>query len=651
MAGLNLLYDYFSPSYDTDELEAQLKKAHKFEVKAKLIDDLTNVYAYTNIQRAKELLKEQRTYLKRKSNPDLELNFHLNSAFIENQFYNYPLSEYHLKKAVVIIEEIGDLKRQAEIYIDYAGICINLEKFEDTLYFLEKAEKHLEVYPNPILNGRIIARKGSINLYYGESDEYTKAIELLLKAEQEINSASQNLTLKDYYFLTLIHSGLGHIYTRLNDLEKSLKNYNRVLEICEITGMKTHLSYHYVNIGKCYIGMDEIDNAERSFRQAIQIKDMISFEAQASAYGNLGYCYYLKDDFDEALKMYERAEHLYETKVERNAKNFSVIEVWKAKLFMAKNERALAEQHFISAYEYAQIAKDYQQLSEIALSIAQLYAKNKDYKNAYEYQKFYSYVKERDNEKTLNKRAQELEVKYEAEKRSQEAQLLRLEATSLQLKALRAQMNPHFMYNALNSIQNYITSMEVKDAAKYLAKFAKLMRQSLDYSDLEIISLEKEKEFLEDYLYINQKLRFRDKLNYTIKVAEEIEEDIIGVPTMIVQPYVENAIEHGLRTKDGGTVKIDFKLKDDYTIICTVEDNGIGRKKAREIKEKEKNYLNHRSKGTSITEKRLKLLHNSRFGQKVYVLTSDLENNQQACIGTKVEILIPIKEISLITMK
>ena len=647
MAALNSLFDYFSPILDLEELEQQLTLTRRPELKAKIIDGLTSVYSYTNIQRAKILLKEQFALLKRRPNADQELNFHLNSAFIENQFYNYPLAEHHLKKAINIIEEQGDLKRQAEIYIDYAGICINLEKFDDTLSFLEKAEKHLEAYPDPILHGRIIARKGSINLHYGEYDEYSKAVELLLMAEQEVNNASQNLTLKDYYFLTLIHSGLGHIYTRLNDLEKSVKNYNRVLEICEITGMKTRLSYHYVNIGKCYIGLDEIDNAEKSFRQAIQIKDMISYEAQASAYGNLGYCYYLKDNFEEALKMYDRAEYLYKTKVERNAKNFSVIEVWKAKLYMAKNERALAEKHFISAYEYAQIAKDYQQLSEIAMSIAQLYAKNGDYKNAYEYQVFYSQVKERDNENILNKRAQELEVKYEAEKRAQEAKLLRLQATSLQLKALRAQMNPHFMYNALNSIQNYITSREVKDAAKYLAKFAKLMRQSLDYSDLEIISLEKEKEFLEDYLFINQKLRFRDKLQYQITLAEELEEDIIGVPTMIVQPYVENAIEHGLRTKEGGLVKVEFSLKDDYTILCTVEDNGIGRKRAKEIKEREKTYL-HQSKGTAITEDRLRLLHNSRFVEKVFVFTSDLINKTTGTsLGTRVEILIPIKEIPL----
>ncbi|MEM1124185.1 MAG: histidine kinase [Bacteroidota bacterium] len=646
MAALHSLFDYFTPILDIEELEAQLKITRRPEVKAKIIDDLTSVYAYTDIQRAKTLLREQLLHLKRKPNAHLQLNFHVNSAFIENQFYNYTLAEEHLKRAVEIVKAQGDLTRQTEIYIDYAGICINLNNIEDAHHYLEEAEKHLDAYPDPILRGRVVVRKGYINIAYGESDEFTKAIELLLQAEQEITNATQHLTLKDYYFLTTIHTGLGHIYTRLVDLENSLKNYNRVLEICQITGMKTRLSYHFLNIGKCYIGLNEIDNAEKSFKEAIQIKDMISYEAQASAYGNLGYCYFLRNAYDEALKMYERAEHIYRNKVERNDNHFSFIEVWKAKLYTALNQRELAEKHYISAFEYARLAKNYQFLSEIAHNIAELYAQNGDFKNAYEYQVIHSNMKKRHNENMLTKRALELEVKYESEKRMQETKLLRLEKTSLQLKALRAQMNPHFMYNALNSIQNYITSKEVKDASKYLAKFAKLMRQSLDYSDLEIISLEKEKEFLEDYLYINQKLRFQDKLQYQITVAEEIEEDIMGVPTMIVQPYVENSIEHGLRTKDGGMVKIDFQLKDDYTILCTVEDNGVGRKRAREIKEKEKTYLNHRSKGTSITENRLRLLHNSRIVEKVFVFTIDLEDpHTKESLGTKVEILIPFKEI------
>jgi two-component system, LytTR family, sensor kinase len=220
--------------------------------------------------------------------------------------------------------------------------------------------------------------------------------------------------------------------------------------------------------------------------------------------------------------------------------------------------------------------------------------------------------------------------------------MLRLQASSLQLKALRAQMNPHFMFNALNSLQNYIAD---EFAAKYLAKFAKLMRMSLDYSEMEIISLEKELEFLEDYLLINQKLRFQDRLQYQIIVDEELEDDIIGVPTMIVQPYIENAIEHGIKPKRGGLIKIEFKLLDDDGILCSIEDNGIGREKAAELQKRAGYHEQHKSRGTSITEKRLELLHNDRkdgFSVKTIDLLDPLSNEAS---GTRVEILIPIVEM------
>ena len=198
---------------------------------------------------------------------------------------------------------------------------------------------------------------------------------------------------------------------------------------------------------------------------------------------------------------------------------------------------------------------------------------------------------DRHNEEVNERGVMEMQVKYETEKSEQEAEMLRLQATGLQLKALRAQMNPHFMYNALNSIQNFITSEQTESATKYLAKFAKLMRQSLEYSDLEMISLEKEIEFLEDYLQLNQKLRFENFLNYEINLSEDIEEDIMGVPTMIIQPYVENAIEHGLRTVESGTVKIHFSLADEDTILCIIEDNGIGREVAKERQRKDGYHL------------------------------------------------------------
>ena len=172
------------------------------------------------------------------------------------------------------------------------------------------------------------------------------------------------------------------------------------------------------------------------------------------------------------------------------------------------------------------------------------------------------------------------------------------------------------------------------------------MRSSLEYSELEIISLENEIEFLEDYLTINQKLRFDNKLEFSIIVDEEIEEDITGVPTMIVQPYIENAIEHGIRPKKGGFIKIDFKLVDDDSILCIIEDNGIGRVRAKEFQDRDNYHLRHKSRGVSITERRLEILHSTRK-DKFSTRTIDLYDPlSKEALGTRVEVQIPIVELA-----
>lgn len=605
-----------------------------------LIDQLAALYVFTNITRTQTLLAEQEQLLAGRKYPDYLLNYHLHSATIENQLYNFQEAAGHFRSAIEIVEERGDVKQQAEVYIDYAGTCMNLDKMDRAAHYLEKASRLLRTFPDEQLQARLICREGYMNLHYGN---YSGAIELLLRAEKSI-STLQPPGLKDFYFLTLVHSGLGKIYERNDDREKSVEAYLKVLDMCETMGMRTRLSWHYLNVGIGYMTLNEQENAETYFRKAIDISDDSSQQARASAYANLGYCYFENRSFAEALELFDKAESLY--RAEDNY-NFSVIETWRARIYADRQEIPLAMQHFAQAFEYAQEINDYRQLANICKEIATFYAELKDFKNAYEYQLLYDKFAEQNAEQINKRKLMELEIKYEAEKKKQEAELLRLQATRLQLKALRAQMNPHFMYNALNSIQNYITSQEITSAAKYLAKFAMLMRQSLEYSDLEFISLEKEVEFLEDYLFINEKLRFEDRLSYRITIDDEIEEDILGVPTMIVQPYVENAIEHGLRTKKDGIVEVHFSLFDDDTVLCVVEDNGIGREKARQQRMQDPRYQNYRSRGTNITKERLQLLHQPKE-KKVFVETIDLKDPHTGeALGTRVEIKIPIVEVQM----
>ena len=624
------------------ELETLLVHIDDDTNKMSALSELSEFYTFTNIREAQKLLAELHKKLQKNPYPDLMLKFHLNTAIVENQFYNYKLSEIHFKQALTIVEDEGNVSQQVEVYIDYAGTLINLNEKELAMTFIEKAQRHLVAFPDEVLSARLICRLGNVWLHY---TDYDRATELLFQAEKMFADIEpKKLQIKDLYFQTLVYSGLGVVFEKTGDRERCVKAYRRVVEMCEKAGIRSRLAWHSVNVGKAYMALDDFYNAEEFFLKADRIKDDISLLARAHATANLGHCYYLSGRYDEALELYNRAEIIYKRKTD-DYENLSILSRWKGLLFDAIGKSKRAEKRLVEALELAKLGKDTKQQAIICHDIANMYADKNDFRNAYDYELLHNQFVKKYYEENNKIKIDELEVKYEAERRRKEAELLRLQATGLQLKALRAQMNPHFMFNALNSIQYYINSNDREFAAKCLARFAKLMRASLEYSELEVISLENEVEFLEDYLLINQQLRFENRMNYTIKMDEEIEEDVMGVPTMIVQPYIENAIEHGIRPKKSGLIKIEFKLVDDTTILCIIEDNGIGRVRAREIQALDDYHLKHKSRGTSITEKRLEILHASKKNA-FFVTTIDLTDPlSNEAMGTRVEILIPIVEI------
>jgi len=204
-------------------------------------------------------------------------------------------------------------------------------------------------------------------------------------------------------------------------------------------------------------------------------------------------------------------------------------------------------------------------------------------------------------------------------------------------KNLRQQMNPHFIFNTLNSIQYYMYQHDKISTNNYLTKFSLLMRKTLENSQHTSIPIKDELDALELYLEL-EALRFKEKFEYSITVDDDIDTMILKIPTMLIQPYVENSISHGLVNKEEkGFVHVDLKL-DDERLVCTIEDNGIGRKAAMEIKNKKNG--NHNSLGTKITESRLSLV-NSLYGQSMKIDYTDLEDEQGNGTGTRVRIYIP----------
>lgn len=205
-----------------------------------------------------------------------------------------------------------------------------------------------------------------------------------------------------------------------------------------------------------------------------------------------------------------------------------------------------------------------------------------------------------------------------------------------QLTALKAQMNPHFMYNALNSIQALNIKNEIKKSNFYLGKFSRLMRKVLDASGEEAITVQDEIEILELYLEL-EKLRFGEEFNYDIIIGNEIDTYKLLLPPMLLQPFIENAIKHGLLHKKGEKrIDIEFKLTD--KLVCIITDNGVGRKKVQEIQQRLAE--NHKSFATQATKKRIDLL-NSMTKDKYNIEIIDLYDGEIP-IGTQVKVYIPI---------
>jgi ligand-binding sensor domain-containing protein/two-component sensor histidine kinase len=212
-----------------------------------------------------------------------------------------------------------------------------------------------------------------------------------------------------------------------------------------------------------------------------------------------------------------------------------------------------------------------------------------------------------------------------------------------EMKALRAQMNPHFIFNSLNSIQKYILKNEHFAASQYLTKFSRLIRLILDHSNQSTILLSSELDLLKLYVEM-ESLRFDDKFTYTIAVAPGITMETAAIPSMLIQPYIENAIWHGLLHKEEkGTLTITFTKEVNNVLKVGIEDNGVGREQAAVLKSKQ--VLKKKSFGMQITEDRIAII-NRTLQTNATAEIIDLKDANNQAVGTKVILHIPLQSLT-----
>ncbi len=248
----------------------------------------------------------------------------------------------------------------------------------------------------------------------------------------------------------------------------------------------------------------------------------------------------------------------------------------------------------------------------------------------------------------LNKRNRKIEVEKQLLEKEKQFETQRLadltksykqQIAQTEIAALRAQMNPHFIFNCLNSIQYYTAKNDSESASNYLSKFSRLIRLVLENSRSEKVTLHNELETLRLYIEM-EAMRFQNKLSYRLDIQKDIDQDYVQIPPLLLQPFVENAIWHGLMHKEeGGTIAIDVS-SDDFTLLrVTVSDDGIGRQKAAEFKSK--TATKNKSFGMKVTADRIKLI-NQLYKTETQIQIIDLKNNEGEATGTKVIIEIPI---------
>ncbi|PLX09786.1 MAG: hypothetical protein C0596_00425 [Marinilabiliales bacterium] len=451
------------------------------------------------------------------------------------------------------------------------------------------------------------------------------------------------------------------------------------------------ISYSYNNIGSTLLEKKEFQEALEYFEISLDIKLRNSFTGVAATYNNMGLSYQEMDDYPKSRDFYKASyDYCHQNKddygIVTSAINLGVIN-------HLMNNSAKAEKYFLEAYNIAfkngykkliveatEFAHDffydmgrYEQaydmlkqyviysdsiqnddvIKEIARLEAEFEYNQKQISDSimYHQQKIHD---EALHEEELKRKEQLIWIlavtfafivfiafalfkAYQLRRKNRENQL-KQQALEIEKNLLRSQMNPHFIFNAMNSIQSFIAENDSYSALRYLSKFAKLIRLILENSMHQNIQLQDELQSLELYMEL-EKVRFNNKFDFKINIDDKIESDIIEVPPMLIQPFVENAIIHGVMPLEKeGLIEINMrKIDGENLILCEVTDNGIGREASAALKKS--HGKKHKSVGMQVSRQRLESL-NKQTQKEMSYQVEDIVCDGKVC-GTKVSIIIP----------
>lgn len=571
-----------------------------------------------------------------------------NVANLYQMMGSYQESITSFKKAISLGQQVEDIELVGSATM---GIGITYQQqglLDSALTYYLQAEKLVE----PLGNTRVLlrAKHNIATLYYEFRPERLKKedFEEVLAVAKAINDTKGEMDALEflgYYSLMkktpdaalsyfqqglainktvqnpasniLLLKGISTANFDKGSFQESITYGDRALQASDIAGIKAYKPELYHLVAKSCVKLKNYKKAIAYNQKAIELGDEIDKKEFAfDAYKGLAEANFAMGKYKEAYQAHVKYSDL--RKAVLNEETSKQLTELQTKYDTEKKENEIAQ--LSKANKIAELESQRNQYFFIGASIIALLILGLSVI-------FYSQLKAKRRADLMQAELESSRMQIGLEKQFRKAEL----------KALKSQMNPHFIFNALNSIQEYIILNEKEHAANYLGKFADLIRSYLYYSNQSAISLADDVQALQLYLEL-EKVRFEEDFEFDIQKNLKSSSEEIEIPTMLIQPYVENAIKHGLLHKQGNKrLKIMFSELNG-ALQCEVIDNGVGRKRSAEINAKK--YHNHKSFASEATKNRLELLnHNS--SQKIGVDYQDLEEAGQAA-GTKVTLTIPI---------
>lgn len=519
---------------------------------------------------------------------------------------NVKAIETHLK-ALAIREEIRDTSGMFISFMSLSNVYEETEQYNLSKKMLDKAlvicdTSNIYLYSNLLSN--LAALHATQSQYKKAIYNYRKAYNLHLKANGEINAA-------------IAASNMGNNYIMLGKFDDGLKWVYKSIVIFEKNNFDRGLIASYQYIGEAYFKKKNFLSAKTYFLKSLNLSNKHKILSwQRNTMNSLSETYFKLSNLDSCFH-YSKKYFLISDSL-KNIANMEQIAEMEAKYETEKKEKQIQSLKLEKAQAEATKRKQqviglivFGSLTLILLVVILI---------------FNRYI---------------LKQKIKHQQNEQAKLKLVNEQAKLENSLLRTQINPHFIFNSLNSVNSFIIDNNIDDAQTFIAKFARLMRLILDNSSKEYVSFESELDTLTLYLELEQQ-RFRNSFVFNIDVDNNIDPEFTDIPPMLTQPFIENSLIHGLAHLNGvkGILDIKYSLIKNgaNSIICTITDNGIGREASKKINQNKSKK--NKSKGILISKERLQKL-NKGNNKQFDVDITDLYDSNENAIGTKATLSFP----------